>query len=203
LSADDRTAIVSLYEQRLAEFGNDIRTVGWKSVEEQELRFRVLCDIGDLRNSRVCDVGSGFGDLLPYLRHRFGDVEYLGVDLVPGLVEEASRLHQDARFVVRNLLTDPTEERFDYCLLSGALNIRVTDNMALAADLLSRMFELADVGVAANFLSSNVNFERPINFHYDPSDVLRVAKEITPWVTLRHDYPLWEFSVYLYREPVS
>ena len=49
--------------------------------------------------------------------------------------------------------------------------------------------------MAANFLTSYVNFARPYNFHHSPGDVIGVGRRLTRWVSLRHDYPLWEFTI--------
>jgi hypothetical protein len=76
----------------------------------------------------------------------------------------------------------------------------VRDNEGLMRAMLSKMFAAANKGVAVNFLSSYVNFERPHNYHHSPEAVFTYARNLTRWVTLRHDYPLWEFSIYLYKE---
>jgi trans-aconitate methyltransferase len=200
MNKEDREAIVSLYEGRYAELGYDVRTLGWRGREDQRLRFRVLGDIADLAGASICDIGCGFGDLVPYLRERFGEFRYTGVDLSPSLIEEARRRHPEHEFHCLDILDGDFSLRADYFLLSGALNFRVEDNWGLTEAMLSRMFELADRGVAVNFLTSYVNFERPHNYHHRPEEVFRFARALTSRVALRHDYPLWEFTVYLYRE---
>ena len=200
LKSEDREAIVRLYEGRYAELGYDVRTLGWRGREDQLLRFQVLCDIADLSGASVCDIGCGFGDLVPYLRERFGEFGYTGVDLSPSLVEEARRRHPEFEFHCLDILDSGFDLRADYFLLSGALNFRVEDNWGLTRAMLSRMFSLARRGVAVNFLTSYVNFERPHNYHHSPEEVFRLARSMTKRLALRHDYPLWEFTVYLYRE---
>jgi len=69
--------------------------------DDQELRFKVLCDIADLSGSSVCDVGCGFGDLLPYLRTHFADITYTGIDISPSLVHKARELHPEVDFHCR------------------------------------------------------------------------------------------------------
>lgn len=66
--------------------------------------------------------------------------------------------------------------------------------------LIDRARELATRGVAANFLTSYVSFERPHNFHHSPQDLFTLGHDLTPWVCLRHDYPLWEFTLQHRRE---
>lgn len=193
--------MAELYEARYAECGYDARTLGWHSHLDQELRFQVLCEVGQLRDTSVCDVGCGFGDLLPYLEARAEPIDYLGVDVVPTLIEEAIRRHPNGRFLCQDILDNQFSQAKDYFLLSGALNYRVEDNWAQTRETLSKIFALANVAVAVNFLSTYVNFQREHNYHHDPLDVFRFAKSLTPWVGIRHDYELWEFTVYLYKQP--
>jgi len=118
---------------------------------------------------------------------------------VPSLVEKARELHPGVDFRTCDIVAGGLAERFDYFVLSGALNYKVEDNMSLTRDMLSAMFELADEGVAVNFLSSYVNYEHPRNFHHSPEAVFGVARSMTKWVTIRHDYPLWEFTLFMYK----
>jgi trans-aconitate methyltransferase len=188
-----------LYADRVAEMGYDVRSLGWKSVEDQVMRFKVLADIGDLSNDLVCDVGCGFGDLLPYLRERFGKIEYLGVDITEELLQVARTRTPEVRFLLADILSDSYAEPADWYLLSGALNFKLTDNLAFTERMLAKMLSLSSKGVAANFLSTYVNYQHPRNYHHDPADVFRIAKRLTSRVALRHDYPLWEFTIYLYK----
>ncbi len=106
----------------------------------------------------------------------------------------------ECAFHCLDLLEQPFDEPCDYFLLSGALNYRVADNLALTHGMIRRMFALARKGVGVNFLSTYVNFERPHNYHHNPGALFDWARTLTRWVTLRHDYPLWEFTLYLYQE---
>lgn len=201
MNKEDREAIVSLYEGRYAELGYDVRTLGWHGREDQGLRFKVLCDVANLSGASICDIGCGFGDLVPYLRERFGDFRYTGIDLSPSLVEEARRRHPEYEFHCLDILDDRFDLRADYFLLSGALNFRVADNWKLTSEMLTLMFSHASKGVSVNFLTSYVNFQRDHNYHHSPEQVFGFAHTLTRRIALRHDYPLWEFTLYLYKEP--
>jgi hypothetical protein len=48
-------------------------------------------------------------------------------------------------------------------------------------------------------LSSYVNYEKDINYHHKPEELFKFAKSLTKWVVVRHDYPLWEFTLYMYK----
>ena len=181
--------------------GHGVRTLGWHSTAEQELRFQVLCDIADMSNTTICDVGCGYGDLATYLSANFKGFSYTGVDVAELFLARAKEMHPEHSFLCQDILEEPFTVRADYFVLSGAMNFRLADNMALTTAMLRKMFESAEKGVAINFLSTYVNYEKPHNFHHSPEAMFAFARGLTKWVTLRHDYPLWEFTLYLYKEP--
>ncbi len=199
MNKDDRDKVVALYEDRFKEHGANVKTLGWNTPQDQQLRFGVLASIGDLKGKSICDVGSGFGDLYGYLLDRAADIRYTGIELAPSLVDESARRFPNARFLNRDILDESFAERFDYMLLSGALSFRISDNLAHSRAVISRMFALCNEGIGLNFLTTYVNFQRAHNYHYDPEQMFKYARTLTPWVVLRHDYPLWEFTIFLYK----
>ena len=55
---------------------------------------------------RACDLGCGPGEVARYLKDA-GRLDVLGLDLAPGMVEEASRLNPDLEFRVGDMLALP------------------------------------------------------------------------------------------------
>jgi len=195
----DRDRIVDRYNQRLARFGHDARTLASGPPERHTLRFTVLREAGIESGMSVLDIGCGFGDFYGWLRRHGFDVRYTGVDINATLVDIAKGNHPDAEFVVADLQVDDLNKRFDFVVSSSAFNLALAgDNYAFVADMLQRAYRMADRGVAFDFLSSYVDFKGEGAFHYQPERVFELAKRLTKRVTLRHDYPLYEFCVYLY-----
>jgi len=202
--SEDRQRFVELYGTRFREFGNDVRTVGWGSRQDQWLRFDVLCRNLDLDGRRILDVGCGLGDLVAFLDGRgVRDFDYLGIDLVTDLVGEAQRTFGGARrqFITADLLDDRDFGEFDVVLASGALTLCVADNAAQARRAIAKMFASCRHAVAVNFLSTYVDFQTPKNFHYEPESMFAYSRSLTRWVRLYHDYPLYEFTLQLFRHP--
>jgi SAM-dependent methyltransferase len=198
VNPEEKEKLLSLYESRYEEYGYDVRSIGWGNIESQQLRFSVLAEIADLTGKSICDLGCGFGDLYPYLKNRYGDVRYLGVDLSGKLIEEARRRYPNLYFEVRDILTDPLEDKFDYVLASGALSFKIKNHEDHVRKMLKAMYDMSTGGVAVNFLSSYVDYRLPKNFHFSPEKAFRMGRELTTYVTIRHDYPLYEFTLYLY-----
>jgi len=200
LKDKDKKRLIRLYEDRYTKYGYDIKTVGWGSVESQRLRFKILCDIADLHGLAVCDLGCGFGDVYLYLQERFGNVNYHGIDISEKLIAEARSKYPKASFEVRDILKESPPQKFDFVLCSGALNFKIEDNEVYIEKMLRCMMDMAKEGISVNFLSSYADYSIEKNFHYSPEKAFSLGKEITRFVTLRHDYPLYEFTLYLYHE---
>jgi len=197
----EKEKIIRFYEDRYKRYGYDHKTVGWSSWDQQSLRFQVLSEIAFLQGSTVCDIGCGFGDLFDYLKANSQIGAYYGYDLVPTLIREAATRHShvECEFAIGDLLEEGFQRTADYFMASGTFNYRMKDNSHFVRRMLTKMFHLSHSGVAVNFLSTYVDYQDPINFHCDPAEMFAFAKQLTRYVTLRHDYPLWEFTLYLYK----
>lgn len=195
----DKKAIIACYEDRYARYGYDIRTIGWGDTASQKLRFEVLSSVGYLSSASVCDVGCGFGDLYSFLVNKYGSVKYWGIDLSPNLIAEAIRRHPGVGFEVRDILVSPFKKSFDYVLCSGALSFKIKNHKAYVADMIESMYTMSNKGVAVNFLSTYVDYQQDKDFHFSPEQALALGKKLSKYVRIAHDYPLYEFTLFIYR----
>jgi SAM-dependent methyltransferase len=195
----DKERVNQYYNDGLKKFGYDINALASGTEERRRIRFQVLCEIGVTPGCSVLDLGCGFGDFYGYLRERGIAVRYVGYDINPNLIEAAKQLYPDAEFHVKDIQTD-SFDMFDYIVSTSAFNHPLTgqDQYQFAQDILTICYNHAEKGVAIDFQSSYVDFKSPILFHYSPEQMFSIVKKITKRVCLRHDYPLFDFCVYLY-----
>jgi SAM-dependent methyltransferase len=179
-------------------FGDDWRALGWHSRRTQYKRFAVLCEVGNLHQTRVLDVGCGLGDLYAYLRKEGITVDYLGCDLLPAMVNRARERFPEARFMVRDAFAGLGDERYDYILSSGAFNIDFGQNLTAVQAFLRHMVARCTHGVAINFLSIKDHNRDAIFFHYDPQAMQTYCQTFCDRVELREDYLPNDFTLYLY-----
>ena len=128
------------------------------------------------------------------------------LDLSAAMVEAARRLHPDVAFEQRDVLADPPLEHYDVVLCSGLFHVRreIPDDdwWRFMQEMIRRMFELCRVGIAFNAMTDQVDFRSPDLYYADPSRVFEFCRrDLSRHTTLRHDYPLHEFSIYVLREP--
>ncbi len=126
---------------------------------------------------------------------------YTGLDINPRLIEVASSRFPGVDLRVADIEQDDVGT-YDYSLSTSCFNLRMEheDNYVFAEKILSAAYAKARKGVAIDFLTSYVDFKGNPDeaFYYEPERVFSIAKRITRRVALRHDYPLFEFFVYLY-----
>ncbi|MGC8742636.1 MAG: glycosyltransferase [Verrucomicrobiia bacterium] len=68
--------------------------------------------------ARVLEAGCGIGDLLSEVKPSYG----LGIDISPAMIEIAKNRHPHLNFLVADILSHSSEEKFDYIVASDLIN---------------------------------------------------------------------------------
>ena len=196
---DPRTdRIVAAYGEQLARHADGPETTRM-SAAGQHFRFAKLMELDDLRGSRVLDLGCGIGEFYPLLRERFGDLDYHGVDITPGMIEVASRKYPEAQFEARDVLRDGLPGEYDHVLMSALFNDVMPDPTGYLRELVSVAFAGARRSIAFNFLSAHANWLVDDLSYHDPATVLDFSvRHLTRRVRMEHMYERADVAVFLY-----
>ena len=189
----------------LQRHGKDARALYWSSREIQEIRFRALAAIGIATGDSVLDVGCGFGDFLGWSARQGVAIDYTGIDLSPDLLGLARRRHPAAAFHCGDLIEycAAHTDRFDWVILSGALNEQLGDEGAYARRILESMWSRCRKGVAFNLLDARHGPTRSawdLQSH-DPETILTFVADLTTKHRLVEGYLDNDFTIHLYRDP--
>jgi hypothetical protein len=201
-----KQAVVEHYERQLDRHGPTAQGMDWKDEASQRLRFEVLCGICDLGDKTLCEIGCGVGHLYDWLRERRLDVEYCGIDLSEQMIEVACQRHPSVHFERRDILRDSNLPMYDVVVCSGLFHVKLAHDDRQWLDFVElgirRMYSMCRVGVAFNLITDQVDFRSENLFYSNPGEMLDFCRrELTRFAAVRHDYPLYEYTVYLYREP--
>ena len=189
-------SIFNHYSELYEKFGIKPASLGWPK-GRQNLRFQIMSEIGNLRNSKILDVGCGFGDLFSFLKLKKFNVNYTGIDINNKFIEIAKSKHPKSRFYIRDIEKTKFKEKFDWVFAIGTTNRDGSHNYI--ENLLKEMFRISRKGIAMDFMSTYVDFRRKGSFHASPERVFKIAKKLSKRVVIRHDYLPFEFSVYIYK----
>lgn len=208
---DERQLILQRYQQRFATFGPTVAALASGSDGKQRLRHQILREIGIADGQSVLDVGCGLGHFFAGAEEAGLGIRYTGLDFVPEFIAhckaawsgEADR----CSFIEADLFHDDCaalhlQERHDFVVASQVFNNRYADNSNwnLLETALKAMYDICNIGVAIDCLTTQVDFEEPHLYYYDPDRLLKLGLSLTRRAVLRHDYPLYEQTLYLYRE---
>ena len=190
---------IDYYEGLLAEHGDSPKALDW-SEEGQRDRFRVIYAAGIEDGDSITDLGCGLGHFYRHLQTRCEWAGgYVGIDQSAALVEVARSRYPEASFVVGNAFTESLG-RSDWAIASGLLNVKLLNPMYWAVELLKRSLAIGKKGAAVNFLSDRAPAKRSDRNYFSAPQLLNIALDMSPYVTLRHDYRDNDFTLYLYHE---
>jgi SAM-dependent methyltransferase len=194
------------------EHGDNFRGVGWtKSQADTDLRYQVMLGLAKRESDGpvdLLDFGCGLAHLYEYIQRNPPDppVRYSGLDVSSKLLAVARQKFPELNFYEHDVLAGIEDlPRFDYVVLNGVFTYRLDISyermLAYWQNLLLQVFPLARKGLAFNVMSTAVDWERDDLFHL-PIEVVTafVTERLSRRFVIRHDYPLYEYTTYVYRE---
>jgi SAM-dependent methyltransferase len=193
---EEKERVLRTYDERLAQYGHDPRTLGWPK-RRHRLRWTILVSQWDVRGRSILDFGCGFGDMYAWCRDKKLDVDYEGIDINPKLIAEGKRKYPDAKLSVRDALVEDLERTYDYAFSSGVHNIKLEDNDAFTRETFELFDRATTRGFAVNFLSDKVEYRLDHAHHSSPERVLELAYRLSNRNGLRNDYMPLEFTVFV------
>ncbi|UYZ57363.1 methyltransferase domain-containing protein [Hymenobacter latericus] len=204
--------IVAQCESYLATHGDNHKGVGWPNYHDAQLRYQVMLE-GIMAAApadepiRLLDFGCGPAHFRQFLQQHAGHIEYTGLDLSEKYLALARQKFPTTTFLQLDVLKEPEVlPVFDYIVLNGIFTQKCSNSFeemwAYCQNMLRTLWPRATRGIAFNVMTKQVDWEREDLFHM-PMDLLAsfLKKEITRNFVFRHDYGLYEYTTYLFREP--
>jgi SAM-dependent methyltransferase len=207
-------SIVRFNEACLERHGDSFLGVGWTKTQEQtDRRYRVMLGLLAMSRGRpvtLLDFGCGASHLYEYIRREGReDIHYSGLDVSPIFLELSRQKFPDIDYYDVDVLEGygPLPD-FDYIVLNGIFTVKADlSHEAMAAyleTLIARVWARARLGIAFNVMSKYVDWERRDLFHVPLDSIASfLAGRISRHFVVRHDYGLYEYTVYVYRNPTD
>lgn len=198
--------IEKLYTNNLSKFGINHRAVGWNSIESQNLRFEKLLYLISNREKKITvnELGCGYGEFYKYLlNNNFNFRKFNGYDISKAMLNSCRKYLSSPKEL--KLFNSPIiNTKADYTFSSGVFNIPFKNselqwNNHIEKTILN-MYEYSKIGIAFNFLSSYVDFRSENLFYQNPEKILKFClQNFGKKIHLIHDYPLYEFTILIYK----
>ena len=196
---ESKAQMISNYERLINQFGDTPEAIQM-SRQGQLFRFAKLATVGNLEGAKVLDIGCGRADFFNYLNSRVCEIDYTGVDLVPELIEKASKKYPTAKLLCQDLFEKPLNEKFDYVFLSMVLNHKVKGREMFNEKLLKLAFAYSKKALCFNFVSALSSEHNPNAISYDPAKVFKFCvNQLSPHLVFHHHYERKDVAVFVYR----
>jgi len=179
---------------------------GWRDQESQELRFSKLIQItrGN-RTGRIVEVGCGWGAFALWADREGWDFEYIGYDISPEMISAARPACRSLNNASFEFGAGPLAPA-DWVVASGIFNVRLdtpdADWRRQVDETIDAMAQSARLGFAVNFLTgfSDPDYKEPYLYYPYPGEMLdAVMSRHGRTAVLLHDYPLYEFTILVYK----
>jgi SAM-dependent methyltransferase len=203
--------IVEHYEDCLRKYGDNHLGVDWPKEEDALLRYKIMLEIiSENENCSLLDFGCGTAHLYDFiLKNGCQNIKYSGLDISNEFIKACKQKYPDVNFICKDIMESSEQiEKFDYIILNGVFTEKLELSFDEMFEYFKRMIELlylkANKGIAVNLMTKHVDWEREDLFHL-PFDLLAsfLKSEISPNYVIRNDYGLFEYTVYLFKEPVT
>ncbi len=201
--------IISHYEACLARHGDSHLGVDWPSREDAETRYRVMLELIPPTNGRsvtLLDFGCGASHLYDYItRNPLDYVHYSGLDISSKSVELCRAKYPHINYYLLDILEPRVDlPEFDYIVMNGVFTEKRelchAKMLGYFQDVIRTAFTKVRIGLAFNVMSTQVDWERDDLFHLSLDSVGDfLTSQISRHFVIRHDYRLFEYTVYVYR----
>jgi len=197
------------YRSTIIKHGPNFKGVDWNNKKDADLRYHlileVLSDYPKNKTHSFLDIGCGYGSLLKEAKKKKISLKYTGLDIVPEMIDIAKKNNPHVKFINKDVFSLSEKKQYDFVVANGLLTQKLKasnyDMEKFMFRLINKMWSLSKKGIAFNILTSQVDFKNRENFYYDPVILINKIKKMTRFFKIRHDYPIFEYTFYLYKKP--
>ena len=192
------------YFERTAAKGDSYEGVAYPAPRNQTIRFDTVLRLIEpgVAEFSVNDFGCGLAHLHDHIKAKGLPMKsYRGYDLSePSLEVARQRLGDEVELIHGDHLT----KEADYSFAVGIFNTKfeATDEewLAFMKSVARDLFEHSTRGCAFTSLTTYAEWREPGQFYADPMEMFAYCKEeISPRVSLLHDYPLFDWTILIRR----
>jgi len=160
------------------------------------------------KSASLLDFGCGTARLYDFiLQNEYKDIRYSGQDISNEFITVCNQKHPHISFKCYDILeSNENIETFDYIIMNGVFtekrDLSFDEMFEYFKSIIHAVFLKTNVGIAFNVMTKHVDWEREDLFHL-PFDLLVsfLKSELSRNFIIRNDYGLFEYTVYLFKEP--
>jgi len=196
--------IANHYKKCVKKHGDTHLGVDWPNYSDTLKRYQVMLDF-ITPNSSLLDFGCGTSALYQYaLDTQQNTFVYSGLDIISEFVSISKEKFPNKNFYKKDILNDDKIPIFDYIVCNGTFtekqDLSYEEMFDFFSQVIKKLWKKTNKGIAFNLMSKHVDWERDDLFHVSLDELGWFLKNnISRNFTIRNDYGLYEYTVYVYK----
>lgn len=196
--------IANHYKRCVEKYGDTHLGVDWPNYGDTLKRYQVMLDF-ITPNSSLLDFGCGTSALYQYaLDTQQSNFVYSGLDVTSEFISISKEKFPNKIFYQKDILVDDDIPTFDYIVCNGTFtekrNLSYEEMFSFFSQVVKKLWEKTNKGIAFNLMSKHVDWEREDLFHVSLDELGWFLKDsLSRNFTIRNDYELYEYTVYVYK----
>jgi len=210
---DNYLQIYKHYEECLDKYGDCYKGVDWPNKQDTEKRHNIMLNILntikiDNPLPSMLDFGCGCGHLYEYILSHNLNIDYYGLDISQKFVNICKAKFNHDKFYNIDVLKETTDQIpvVDFIIFNGVFtekrHMTEGEMWSFFTNVLKKMWACTKHGFAFNVMCPIVDYKNEILFYPSFDDIGLFLKEnLSRFYTINNQYGLWEYTVYVYKEP--
>lgn len=196
------------YKDCFDKHGDTHLGVDWPNHEDTIIRHQVMLDITNNKNKdkiSILDFGCGSGHFLEFINDN--NIIYYGLDINKNYIDHCK--NKFSKLKDNFILGDIHENinivpNVDYIIINGMFNekrqLTNKEMMKFVKETLIKLWDKCETGIAFNFMSKFVDWERDDLFYVSLDELGWFLKNnLSRNFIIRNDYGLYEYTTYVYK----
>lgn len=200
--------IADYYSQAFEQHGATPQGLAWDNQENLNKRYEVMYDIVKYYNASILDFGCGYCGFYEWILKNKKTIKYTGLDINLESLEVAYKNNPNLKLWHLDI-HDPKFSfdginNWDYIICNGTFTVKgplTQEEMTnFMCSTLEKLWTKTNRGIAFNCMSKILDFERDDLFHVSFDELsMWVYDNLSSKFTIRQDYSLREFTMYVYK----
>ena len=191
----DKQEIIKFYNESCENSTSGWEASRWFSEESQYERFAIAAGFL-LPECSVLDVGCGTGDFYEFIKSRYKNIKYKGIDFSESMIKKAQEKYK-SNFENKDLID--INETFDCVFALGTFNLQTENHKEYIKNYLKKCFDCCNSRTVI-FVKDNSCVEKYEQMkYYEPEEILKLALSLTPHVLLSTSFLPKEITLCMYK----
>jgi len=191
------------YQDAYIMHGNSLEAVFIPKGRQLE-RFSSLLTYVKKEPFSILDYGCGLGQMADYIKEKFPQADYSGVDIVEEFILENKSKYDFGKFEIISDCYD-VKDNYDVIAAAGVFNLLYVNDKAqhqkIIYDNLRHLFSKTNDLLSVNFMTDQVDFIQEGAFHQNISELYDFAKKnLTKRVAIDESYMPYEFTFHFFKD---